>query len=375
MLHWHVRSKPDFDNILPIIFCCNQDNAPLSISCENGTLTASQKHSLNFLGIKYKIDPEPNPKTIETAIFEWGPGLTKNFFRRLVRENLSVPIHRNRYHLLRRLNISGVNLVALPHGFDVKYGFNNNSPGMLRSCLPLELLYSTRDRSVFDKYCVESFYQLERYSHFGLQPSNLYCIPYLPFYREWIGSYGLPPHRAEPRKYDGCNIFIMPKFSNNIHHDNLRSAISRFIKDSTFVFVPHPRHIEEHNNFFKVYFNQYMWRLTDPDLPILELIKHSRSVHDVGSSLGLLCSALNKPYYVHKYLSPATTIFDETQHPLIVQAPHQMPDYSETRYSAYCKKLYDLYVTKGQSFDEAIAYLSSLLWSVPSSRLTAFEKD
>jgi len=367
MLHWHIRSKPDFENLLPIIFCCNQNNAPLSISCENGTLTSGQKHSLDLLGIKYRIDPEPNSKTIKTAIFEWGPGLTQNFFRRLFRENLSAPTHRNRYQLLRQLSKSGVNLVALPHGFDVKYGLNNNSPGILRSFLPLELLYSTRDRSVFDKYCVESFCQLERYTHFGLQPSKLYCIPYLPFYKEWIGNHCLTPNRAEARIYDGCNIFIMPKFSNNIHHDHLRTTISILIKDPTFVFVAHPRHIDEHNNFFKIYFNQYIRRLADPGLPVVELIKYSQSVHDVGSSLGLLCSALTKPYYVHKYLSPATTIFDETQHPLIVKELCQIPDYLESTYSAYCKKLYDLYVTKGRSYDEAIAYVSSLLWSSPSN--------
>ena len=139
----------------------------------------------------------------------------------------------------------------------MKYGFNNNTPGKLRSIFPLTLFI----RPMTGLFLVDIVLSLSTwYAYFGLQASKLFCIPYLSFYKEWIANNYLDSDSCNANKYGGCNIFP-PEVFNKLHLESLRTAISTLIKDPSFVLY-HPRHIDEHIDYFDTY-DQCRNRLTD----------------------------------------------------------------------------------------------------------------
>jgi len=336
---WHIRTTPDFHWILPYVYY-SSSHYEIYISLEDLSLFDKVNQNIRALcpDMKYEIVrmQEVNKMSFDIGIFEWGIGklsLSKYLLKRYIFRNLAS--YSSRSLILRSATIR--KSYCLPHGYNVKYGNNLKTLGFFAKMK--NFFSSTDDRLIFDRYYFDNYFHREIYNDQKLYLKSK-VIDVLLLRREWLDRY------PENDRFADMDLFFVPKLKNRIDISSLTNRIKYLSQDPNVVFVIHPREVNSHTSLLTS-LGLDGSRFVDLQGDIIPALKVCSKVHDVGSSIAMLCISLGKKYILERLTENVTYLDDFTCGSI---------DETSGEY------LYDYFVSKNSAFDQITLRLEKGLY-------------
>ena len=183
MIHWHIRTISDLNNISPVLKFVFPD-IPFSVSFEYAhfkSFALDYLRSIHHSPLFVFDNTQFSSISAKYYFFEWGPGLSDPILLNI--KNLAYKSKYPYFYRSKLLSLipSHSKTICLPHGYNIKLGLSNRKLSFYERLKGPSNAFSFASRNVFDIYIADNYSHLARNHYFGLSPYKSRVLPFIGF--------------------------------------------------------------------------------------------------------------------------------------------------------------------------------------------------